>query len=321
MKIVALHSSTNGVQYFSNENSSNPLQEAYINAVSGDTIYLSGGTFVPPATFDKSLTVYGAGYHPDSTEATQISTISGNVQLGDNADGFYLEGVKITGQLKYLTDISINNVTIKRCYLDSSTEIPGTLGNFCVNNIFTENIFMASVNAQNTIGAQFYNNSIHSINNLSNAVLSNNVFHYNSSAPPVNYANACIFNNNVFAKNYNSSYVGGNGVSTYNHNIFAFNNPILGQDPIISENYYIPITDIFIIFSPGSFSFTNDYHLTTTALNYVGTDGFQIGLYGGSSPYKEKAIPVNPHINSAVISSESTNGQINVNIQVQAQPR
>ncbi|MBN2787360.1 MAG: hypothetical protein JXQ69_03450, partial [Paludibacteraceae bacterium] len=48
---IALHS-TSGVQLFKGGTA---LADAYMASQSGDTLYLSGHTFTPPAAFDKQL--------------------------------------------------------------------------------------------------------------------------------------------------------------------------------------------------------------------------------------------------------------------------
>jgi hypothetical protein len=49
--------------------------------------------------------------------------------------------------------------------------------------------------------------------------------------------------------------------------------------------------------------------------NFAGTDGKQVGIYGGSFPYKEGAVPSPPHVRSKVIAS-STDGQGKLNVQI-----
>ena len=43
---------------------------AYEAASSGDTLFVSGGTYMVPETVNKSLTVFGAGHNLDYTKAT-----------------------------------------------------------------------------------------------------------------------------------------------------------------------------------------------------------------------------------------------------------
>ena len=79
-----------------------PLTEAYNASQSGDTLYVSGGNFATPETIDKGLVIIGAGYHPDSTSATQKTFFmySGNLKIGDNASHLHMEGMEFQGGLK-----------------------------------------------------------------------------------------------------------------------------------------------------------------------------------------------------------------------------
>ncbi|MBL4585431.1 MAG: hypothetical protein JKX84_00010, partial [Flavobacteriales bacterium] len=54
----------------------------------------------------------------------------------------------------------------------------------------------------------------------------------------------------------------------------------------------------------------------------AGTDGTDVGIYGGSYPYKHGAVPFNPHVQINQIDNQ-TNGQgeLPVNIRVAAQER
>jgi len=53
---------------------------------------------------------------------------------------------------------------------------------------------------------------------------------------------------------------------------------------------------------------------------YLGTDGTQIGIYGGSQPFKEKGMPSNPQVTEKIISTETdTNGNLQINITVKTQ--
>jgi hypothetical protein len=99
--------------------------------------------------------------------------------------------------------------------------------------------------------------------------------------------------------------------------------PTLGVDPIVSGNHYNQImSNLFVNYVYDTpFSYSYDYHLSTLGLGLSSFDTTQLGVYGGTNPFKDESIPVNPHIQSATIQQNSNNGLLNVNIQVQAQSR
>jgi hypothetical protein len=54
----------------------------------------------------------------------------------------------------------------------------------------------------------------------------------------------------------------------------------------------------------------------------AGSDGTDIGMHGGTIPYKAGGLPFNPHINKSVISTKiDRNGKLSVTIEVTAQDR
>ena len=66
---------------------------------------------------------------------------------------------------------------------------------------------------------------------------------------------------------------------------------------------------------------SNDFHLNITSLGKnAGTDGTDIGIYGGAFPWKEGSIPTNPHFQKINIAPKTDNsGNLNVKIKVAAQ--
>ena len=66
-----------------------------------------------------------------------------------------------------------------------------------------------------------------------------------------------------------------------------------------------------------------NFHLRPGCLGKnAGTDGTDLGIYGGSFPWKNGSLPPNPHIQTKNISSATDPiGNLNVNIKVKAQER
>ena len=313
--VVALHSS-NGVQFFADDN---PLVSAYEAAVDNDTLYLPGGTLLPPAKFEKELTIYGAGHYPIATPVTLPTTISGNFKLGDAADGFHLEGVVITGYLDFENNKSINDVTIKRCKINTYLYVNGNRSAPSENNTFVENVFIHNITIPNLLNSTFFNNIIQSyIDQVRNIVFLNNDFIYPYGSG-LGYANACMFKNNVFYRN-NTGICAGAGSSTWMYNIFTQSNPILGTNSTSANNYQVNFTDIFVDQSDYAFDYSDDFHLQSAAATNLGDDGTVTGIYGGFYPWKTSSIPVTPNIKSATISgTTNSSGNIHINITVEAQ--
>ena len=320
-KIVALHSAT-GVQFFSDDN---PLQSAYAAAVDNDTIYLPGGSFAVPPKFEKKLRIIGAGHYPTATGATWKTILSGNINLSDEADGFYLEGIQ-GNDIYFDNNESVNDVVIQRCKLHN-INIGGDRTTPSENCIFRENIINA-LNIDNLLNSSFFNNIIQNrINAARNMTFLNNLFLYSYYSNNVfGYANNCMNKNNVFLQESDHHGVAdGTGQSTYSQNIvcFAFdpnNTGAFGTDPILDTNYSMTRADVLVNQTGGTFDYTHDYHLQTAAQANLGDDGTVVGIYGGFYPWKDESIPTNPHISSKNISNTtSATGTIHIDINVHAQ--
>jgi Pyruvate/2-oxoacid:ferredoxin oxidoreductase delta subunit len=156
----------------------------------------------------------------------------------------------------------------------------------------------------------------------------------------INIGNNCIIRNNIFHSGYYSNPNNYTVSDLYNsiieNNIFINAPTVLtiynGINCIIRNNMYSENT-IWYIYCPGctilnnliSYNiydiFYNGFHLNplSPGIN-AGTDGTDIGIYGGLYSWKDGSIPFNPHIQQKTISGTTdNNGNLNVNIKVEAQ--
>ena len=74
---------------------------------------------------------------------------------------------------------------------------------------------------------------------------------------------------------------------------------------------------IFKTCTDGTYSDSETFELTTTAAStYKGTDGRQIGVYGGMMPFNPQ--PSNPQITNCTVAEKSdANGMLSIDITVQ----
>lgn len=314
---VALHSAGT-VSVF---NGTSALLNAYNQAVSGDTIYLPGGGFTAPSSVNKQLMVYGAGHSIDSTLATGKTFWNGNLNFGIDADNFSIEGVEITGNVTFPANGVVDYVSISRCKINGGINITGSLttpsNNLLLkNNVITQNIDFE--NAQNTL---VVNNIIdRGVYRSRGNSFFNNIFLGRSNGGYYEHFGDCDNNliyNNIF---YTPASYGESGNNnTFKNNLYTAS-PGLGTNPTVSGNFLnVVSTSIFENVNSTVFSYTDNYHLQNAA-SYVGTDGTEIGIYGGTFYiYKEGAVPSNPHIRVQEIAPQTTNGMLNVKIKVAAQ--
>ncbi len=318
---VALHSSS-GVHHF---NGSGGFTQACNEAFAGDTIYLPGGGFTAPSTIDKQLLIFGAGHYPDSTAVTSKTIINGSVILSENADGFHIEGVDITGNFSISNNHAVDNIKIKYCRIQGAIGIVGNQSNPVMNLMLVNCVIAGNVSLSNTQNAGIFNSLFNGeISGTDGNLFQNNIFFLNNRSSTI-FRYTLIGNNNTLENNLflrtQDREISGNS-NIVKNNITPKTDPFWGTTPIESDNYTnVPVTDIFINQTGNIFDYTHDYHLQTPEI-YIGTDGKQVGIYGGPHPYKEGAVPSNPHFVIGNIASQSdAEGKLNIEIKVTAQDR
>ncbi|MCC7331889.1 MAG: hypothetical protein IT232_04690 [Flavobacteriales bacterium] len=295
----------------------NMYQDAYNAAVNGDTIYLTGG-YYPGINLAKEITIIGAGFHPDSTTATN-QTVLASFGIAANSKNIHLEGLYVDGSISNVG--TSDSITIKRCYIKNSLTV-------LVNNLVVEGcVINGGLDGSGSTNAVIKNNIIsadyYPVSNFSNSWIANNTifktYHHWSYSVFTGVSNSLIENNIIF--------VTGGGVTASNsqNNTLknnVMNNPIGGLDNNWINNYpSVSETNFFVNFTwsnPLNY-FVNNFHLQAPT-TYLGADGTEVGIYGGLSPFKEGAVPFNPHIQMINIApTTDTNGDLQIQIKVAAQ--
>jgi hypothetical protein len=321
-------------------------------AINGDTIYIHGSPFTYPAlTLTKRLVVIGAGYKPN-TQYGQPTTV-GNIELFNDSglpdpSGSVLMG--LNGGIVNCTGTErSNNIRILRCKLSSiylqapasqyvdgwviynnilaqvyaangSRTSPGPTNIIIANNILTGQIVaIASSSIVVDHNVFISQNNISSVFNL---IFTNNIF-IRSSGNLMSNTVLCSFNNNLSnqttigaASEYNptnnfvTTYIGAGGGS----NSGAGNQ--MGIDPLF-EN----------VTNNDTYNDTFNYRLKTGSPGKnAGTDGTDLGIYGGSYPFPSggaigsgfdtSPMPPIPQVTELNILNATVpvNGTLNVNV-------
>ena len=298
------------------------IPAAVTAAVSGDTIYIPGGSF-PAFNIDKSLSIIGVGHNPDSTVATGMTLISGHILMtNSNCDGSVFTGLRVNGNISPNGNDN-DNVQVSRCfangiYADAAQGSENWTVSECIVGelvAYFNNSFMSN----NLITSQ--------MSSVVNCQIENNIFLY--GAYPLVTCNLSLVKNNIFYYiTINSSSNIEN--SLFNNNIWSsgnLSNGVFGNGNIGTGNIYDPNFDgLFDDFSYSTYSgnmenlYQFDFHLVNPAYNTGGTDGTPIGIYGGTFPWKDGSLPFNPHILFKNIGNATDgNGNLLINIHVEAQ--
>jgi len=310
------------------------VNDAIANSQDGDTIYIPGGTWNISQAINKRLCIIGVGYNLDSTIATFPTTLNGNITLAAGATLGTLTGILLNGNLTATND-PINSYTITRCHITNGITLNQTDSNF----IFIQNIIEGNLGSPTTpTNFLFLNNIIIGIfaywhwqwnefypgGSFINSIFNNNIFLDNSfSNGPWWFSFSSVYSlikNNIFIGS--TADFGGVANSIAKNNLFVENISFPNGTNIGSYNIVNqPQSSIFVNQSGNSFSYTQDYHLQPSCPGKnAGTDGTDIGIYGGQFPWKDGSVPFNPHvIISNIGDNTNSNGALPVNIKVAAQ--
>ncbi|MCX7986130.1 MAG: hypothetical protein N2662_04260 [Bacteroidales bacterium] len=276
----------------------NSLSAAISAASYGDTIYVMGsqssyGDFI----VNKKLTIIGTGYDVSGTDynlSVTVGTITLDSTLIAPIDGITLVGINFyrvnyaSGDRGYIDNVIIKNCmvrwdiivcgrnwTIYNNIIDGPIDIGNYPNVFITNNIFYKgqiiNSNQSSVFVINNLFI-YYNNS-YFLDNVKNSNIYNNIFYDNRVS--VNNSTSNVFNNNI---SYNASLdyllppAGNSGTNNFQQ-----------TDPqFVSLNIPAP--------GSGSIAIANlknyNWRLRTTSPGKnAGTDGTDIGIYGGPYPW------------------------------------
>lgn len=305
------------------------LRSAHAAAVHGDVITLSSGSFTA-TNITKAVTLRGAGMEYDSISVIEPTIISGDfsIQIASDStlqnNNLVMEGIYHNASGIITVKGSLNNPQFVKCrlYDISCSRTSGTYGymyyaNFINCVIAYEVEFYSSgsatfVNCYVNNLYQYYSGSSHEFQNcvvkdtnfdgISNTVFRNCFLYAASSSSAYNYLPSTSPAYNCVALSATSS-----------TNIFA-------NQSNTTNTRVSSLSDVFKTWTGSSLANfkTERLELTDAAkTKYLGSDGTQIGIYGGSIPFDPR--PSNPQITKLNVASKSTaDGKLSVDIEVKA---
>lgn len=287
------------------------LQKAHAAAENGDVITLSSGTFLS-VDITKAVTLRGAGMVLDAATQTEPTVLANDfkITIADDVTGrLTIEGVYSNQRISieklknamFLKDrmiyIYINgsdygkDLTFIHCRITEHYD-----GNANSNNSATfQNCIVTGIQGCNYI---FHNSIIRESGDRVISLCDNS-----------EYKN-CIFTNSI--------YNGAPTTSTYYNNLFTgANGDKLASIPNNTNRTVVNREDDKIK-NLLAYSDDNDYKLTDEAKAIMkGSDGTEVGLYGGSLPYDPT--PTNPQISKFNVAARTTaDGKLSVDIEVKS---
>ena len=286
--------------------------EAYTIAEAGDIITLSGGTF-NGCDIDKAVTIHGAGPVYDSIMMTDPTKFEGAVHLsgGTETGHIIVEGVYFKNTVYY------NNVSFAEfvnCYFVSGYGIfPWSSGS--ANSLRFTNCYMSWFSFDNATNIVFINSVATYNAHLNTQATEKNIIAYNSyisfykdSSFSNNNPKYCDFTNCILS---NNSYDGiaPTGTCTLNNCICITN----GHGSLLQYalNYNcMEVETSGEVFQSGFYVLLDEI-----ATSFLGTDGTQVGIHGGMSPWTDR--PNHMIMRRCTVGNRTTNdGHLSVDIEV-----
>lgn len=307
------------------------LKTALEAAADGDVITLSSGQF-NAADITKAVTLRGAGMSvsTDSLQTHESTIIQGDyaINLADTLQGrIIMEGIYMNGTVTYKG--TVKNAQFLKCRFSGLSYNSGKL----TNTTFIHCRFADFCNIADNSNAYFINcvvNKLKQVYSSSNLEMDNCFVHFQydgNGYTPANCLNT-YFKNCILASQHTSTSVANClpttcvayncvGIGLYN-NIFTYlqskntTNTWVGSDCASVFKTYTAYNSTSILSDSETFELTDE-----AKTKYLGTDGTQVGLYGGSLVYNEH--PTTPQITKCNVAAKSTaDGKLSVDIEVKA---
>ena len=295
-------------------------KNAHNAATHGDVITLSSGTFVA-TDITKAVTVRGAGMGIDTTSVAEPTVITGDFKINIHdsvTNRLTLEGIYSNHDIKYM---NVKNPLFLKCRLKTVIYGNSTNTSILKDASFIHCRISGELNLANNNSASCVNSVIQrpyscssSTSNFEflNCVL---VFH---SSPYLSY---------VYSSSFKNCIIRGNGSNDYiNSSCTAYNCIGLGNTSMfkyITNSTNKIVSDYASLFKTYTGAAldkldSENFQLTDAAkTQYLGTDGTEIGIYGGSLPFDPTTS--NPQITKCNVASKPTaDGKLSVDIEVNA---
>jgi len=327
---ILLCFSLQAAKYRVNNNTSAGAHYTSLNAAHNDPLVLPGDTLYLEAssshyagiTFTKKLVVIGPGYflgdNPE-TQANIANAVIGQTVFAAGSEGSVVMGCYFFNEYTAasLVKINANNIVLKRNRFyktyGSSTGVINAVEINASNTILVQNFIFMS-------GAAYY--AVRANDNSNNLLISNNIIYHNSTTSNYRALSMTFYcsgeiTNNVFRSGIDvqNSLVANNilidGTVTLANCSTANNICNSTQFPAFNNNQLnVIIADVLDLSNPSNDARYKLKDVVGNPAKDAGTDGTDIGMFGGPSPYVLSGIPDVPSIYffSAPNSGSSTSG-------------
>ena len=301
------------------------INDAIDAADAGDTLHIIGSASTYPAvTLDKQLVILGTGFDPQRDNPVVAAAYTFYITTGS-------EGSVVMGlQMGAIGIQNVNNIRVEGCNFTYYANIAGGLG---------------SVNISNCHNIIIRGNAISQVTNLTqspvstNIFLENNIIHNGANSSTwgalIGWNDASqVVRNNVFVGDGRPTFLSCSNIQVLN-NIFYAKEPVTCSNCVILNNLTyltdntLPEEDdnlnadpMFVNPPPpaayGGYWSSMDYHLQEGSVAIgAGTNGTDLGIYGGLIPYRKGGEPPIPKISVFNILNTAVppGGDLNIEIE------
>lgn len=295
------------------------LKMALKEASNGDVISLSSGIFLAD-TITKNITLRGMGLSEctDSANVHGATFITGTmkINISENETGkFRMEGVYLQDSLQILT--KLNNPMFEKCRfhrvrcLDNGVLNHANFLHCRIADSFlileNSSVYMSNCIVNSPANASYTGSSFEFSHCIvfckySWSMSNEQTYYYFGSVENSIYTNSILIGKGYIPTNCTATYCAGSNLSS--------NSSIFGDLSETARNTDWNLGYNCIVSS--SYSDTDQYTLSdANKAKYIGSDGTEVGIHGGSLPFDEN--PIRPRILDVTVSkATSSNGYLPV---------
>ncbi len=285
------------------------LQEAIEGASANSVIYLPGGGFpiADSVKITKKLTIIGIGHKIKGENADGYTTITGNLFFNEGSDGSAVMGAYITGNVYIANDKKkVDNVLVRYCNLNSVQ----VQNNTCMGTEVNQN-YIRNTSGFSGTRCNFTNNIAHSIDNLDNGYIENNILtsfvysYYDSDKHAMSSCDNTTIKYNIILDWKGGPHTGSNCQTDMNMAQGSWGSRSVNVTGVDWKNIFVNHAGI----TPNS-----DYHFKGDYQKY----NSEVGIYAGTG-FSDSALPPVPYIVAKQIPEQTdAEGKLNIKIRVRA---
>lgn len=296
------------------------FDSAYVRAADDDIIYMPGTVISGNKTIGKRLILIGTGHYPDSTVYTGKTLFTGTINLDKKCT---LEGFEVTNSI-FITNSNAAGCSFIRIKCNG-LYLTGTNDHYidgCVINIVISggNLAGSCMSSSNVL---VKNSLIQLVTKIEYSNITGCVFLGSNGATFYNKTANTIFLNCIFRGSYGFNWNGEPQCFSIAGNVSNYSVWYVAPGLSGVGNLATTQPDTVMVNSGltgEAFNYSYNYHLRPNSMYLTaGEGGTQIGIYGGPSPYKEGAVPSNPHIYFKQVAPQTnSSGQLQVQFRVRS---